>query len=134
MVKHLVVSLGFQALELVDGDLSVVNRDEVHKILILLNINIKLLDGGRVRIDLLLNARLRLKETLQSRLAKRHFLQLGLFVALFSLGFLLEDLLVGAPLHRIHHGLDVEHFTAEHHPRFLEWIAPLSNVFRDFVI
>ena len=111
-----------------------VNGDEIHKILILLNIDVKLLDGRGIRIDLLLNARLRLKETLQRGLSEGHFLQLSLFVALLGLAFLLQDFLVGAALHRVHHGLDVKHFSAEHHPGLLEWIAPLSNVFRDFVI
>ena len=40
LVEHLVVGRRLQTLELVDRDLSVVNRNEVHKILVLLNIDV----------------------------------------------------------------------------------------------
>ena len=40
LVEHLVVGCRLQTLELVDCDVSVVNRNEVHKILVLLDIDI----------------------------------------------------------------------------------------------
>ena len=44
LVKHLVVCLGLHALKLVNRDLPVVNRNEVYKILVLLDIHFELLN------------------------------------------------------------------------------------------
>lgn len=91
------------------------------------------MDRGAVRVDIFLDGRLRLEEALEGRLAERHLLQLGLLVALPGLCLSLVRFLVGATCHGAHHGLDVEHLAAKHHPGLLERIAPLANVFRDFI-
>ena len=41
--------------------------------------------------------------------------------------------MVLAALHSAHHGLDVEHLTAERHVGILERVAPLFNVFLDLL-
>ena len=51
-VKHLVVRSQLQALELVDSDLAVVNGHEIDEFLVLLNVDVKLLNGGRIRVDI----------------------------------------------------------------------------------
>merc|ERR1712051_922165 len=51
-VKHLVVRSHLQALELVDSDLAVVNGHEIDEFLVLLDVNVKLLNGGRIRVDI----------------------------------------------------------------------------------
>lgn len=47
-VKHLVVLGSLQALELVDRQLSVVDGDEVDEFLVVIDIDVHLLNGGRV--------------------------------------------------------------------------------------
>ena len=131
-VEHLVVRGGLQALKFVDGLLTVVNDNEVDELLVIVDIYVHLLDGGRVRVDILAHLRLGLEETLQSRLAQGHFLQLCLLVSLLGFGFGHEDLLVAAALHRIHHGLDVEQLVPQLHVGIFEWVPPFFNVFRDF--
>ena len=91
------------------------------------------MDRGAVRVDIVLDGRLRLEEALEGRLAECHLLQLSLLVALPGLCLSLVRFLVGATCHGAHHGLDVEHLAAKHHPGLLEWIAPLADVFRDFI-
>lgn len=102
-VEHLVVGLGLHALELVDSDLAVVNCDEVEQLAVLIDVNIELLDGGGVGIDVLLDGGLRLEETLHCCLAHRHLLKLRLLVALLALSLGLKGLLVLAALHGTHH-------------------------------
>lgn len=131
VVEHLVVGSGLQALKLVDGDLAVVNRDKVDELLVLVNVDIELLDGGRVGIDIFLDSRLGLEETLEGCLAQSHLLELRLLVALLRLSLLLEHLLVAAARHGVHHRLHVKQLTAQHQPRLLEWVAPFFNVFGD---
>ena len=46
IVEHLVVRAGLQTLKLVDDNLAVENRDEIDELFVLLNIHVKLLDGG----------------------------------------------------------------------------------------
>lgn len=58
IVEHLVVGLRLQALKLVDGELAVVDRDEVNQLLVVLDIHVQLLDGGRVRVDIFRDRRL----------------------------------------------------------------------------
>lgn len=132
-VDHLVVCVSLQALELVNGDLSVVDRDEVDELFVLLDVYLELLDGGRVRVDIFLDFRLGLEETFESCLAQGHLLKLGLLVALLALSLLHGDLLIGTALHAVHHGLKVEQLTSKGHPCLLEWIAPLLNVGRDLL-
>lgn len=108
-----------------------VNRDKVDELLVLVNVHIELLDGGRVRIDIFLDCRLGLEETLQGCLAEGHLLELGLLVALLRLRLLLKDLLVAAAGHGVHHGFHVEKLTAQHQPGLLEWVAPFFDVFGD---
>lgn len=81
-VEHLVVGVSLQALELVDGDLSVVDRDEVQQLLVLVDVDVELLDGRAVRVDIFLDRALRLEEALEGGLAHGHLLELGLLVAL----------------------------------------------------
>ena len=47
-VDHLVVRVRLQALELVNGDLSMVDRDEVDELFVLIGVHFELLDGGAV--------------------------------------------------------------------------------------
>ena len=84
-VKHLVVGIGLEALELVNADLSVVDRDEVHELFVLVNIDVELLDRGRVRVDIFLNGRLRHEETHQGGLSEGHLLKLRLLFSLLLL-------------------------------------------------
>jgi len=51
-VEHLVVRLRLQALELVNGDLAVVDRDKVDQLLVVVDVNVELLDGRRVRVNI----------------------------------------------------------------------------------
>ena len=130
-VEHLVVGGGLEALELVDGLLSVVNDNEVHQLLVIVDVDVHLLDRGRVRVDILADLRFRLEEALQGRLAQRHLLELGLLVSLLGLGLGHEHLLVATALHRVHHGLDVQQLVPQLHVCIFEWIPPLFNIFRD---
>ena len=110
VVQHLVVGGRLHALELFNADLAVVNRDEVDELLVLVDVDVKLLDRGRVCVDILLDGRLRLEEALEGRLSKSHLLELGLLLPLLLLGLRLQELLVGATTHGGHHGLQVQKF------------------------
>ena len=81
-VQHLVVGVSLEALELVDGDLSVVDRDEVEQLLVLVNIDVELLNGRAVGVDIFLDCALRLEEALEGGLAHGHLLKLGLLITL----------------------------------------------------
>lgn len=109
------------------------DRDEVDQFLELLNVHVELLDGCRVGVDIFLDGALGLEETLQSGLAQGHLLELSLLLTLNCLSLAAERFLFGAATQGVHHGLDVEHLTTEHHPRILEWIAPFFNVVRDLL-
>ena len=52
-VKHLVVRSQLQALELVDSDLAVVNGHEIDEFLVLFDVLVELLNGGRIGVDIL---------------------------------------------------------------------------------
>lgn len=54
-IKHLVVSLGLEALELVNRNMAVVNRDKVQQLAVLLDVDLELLDIGGVGINILLD-------------------------------------------------------------------------------
>ena len=77
--------MSLQALELIDGDLAMINRDEVNQLLVLFDVKFKLLDICRISVNIFLNSRLGLEETLESRLSERHLLELCFLVALFGL-------------------------------------------------
>ena len=51
-VKHLVVRGQFYALELVNGDLAVVNGHEIDEFLVLFDVLVELLNGGRIGVDI----------------------------------------------------------------------------------
>ena len=52
-VKHLVVRSQLYALELVNGDLAVVNGHEIDEFLVLFDVLVELLNGGRIGVDIL---------------------------------------------------------------------------------
>jgi len=130
-VEHPVVGLGLHSLELVDGDLAVVNGDEVKQLAVLVDIDIELLDRRGVGIDIFSDGRFRLEEALERRLAHSHLFELSLLIALPRLALRLKCLLVLTALHGSHHGLDVEHLTAKCHVCILEGVAPLLDVILD---
>ena len=132
-VQHLVVSLGLQFFELVDRDLSIVDRNEVHQFLVLVNIYVELLDCGRVRVDIFLDCAIRLEERLESRLSEGHLLKLSLLFTLLGFSLVLESLLLSASTKSVHHGLDIEHFSSKLHPGIFERIAPFFDVVGDLL-
>ena len=123
-VEHLLVLEQLGLLELVDGQLAVVDRDEVDQLSVVLNIHVHGLDVSLVVENIFLDSRLCLEETLESGLAKSHLVELLLLVAnlLLSLELLLDDSVTS--VHGVHHAAHIEQLTLDPDPRLPEWILP----------
>lgn len=130
-VEHLVVGGCLEALEFVNGDLSVVDRDKVDQLLVILDVDVQLLNGGSVGVDIFLDSGLGFEEALEGGLAQHHLLELLLLVALLALSLRRENFEVTATIDSLFHRLEVEQLTTEHHPGLLERIAPFFDVFGD---
>jgi len=55
-IEHFVVVARRQTIELGDRDLAVIDRDEVHELLVLVNIHVHLLDRSSVRVDIFVDS------------------------------------------------------------------------------
>ena len=123
-VEHLLVLEQLGLLELVDGQLAVVDRDEVDQLSVVLYIHVHGLDVGLVIENIFLDARLRLEEALEGSLAESHLVELLLLVTdlLLGLELLLDDAV--ASVHGVHHSADVEELTLDPDPCLSEGIPP----------
>jgi len=123
-VEHLLVLEQLGLLELVDGQLAVVDRDEVDQLSVVLHIHVHGLDIGLVIENIFLYSRLRLEEALEGSLTESHLVELLLLVTnlLLGLELLLDDCIAAA--HGVHHSTDVEELTLDPDPCLSEWISP----------
>ena len=123
-VEHLLVLEELGLLELVDGKLAVVDRDEVDQLSVVLHVHVHGLDVSLVVENIFLDARLGLEEALEGGLAQSHLVQLLLLVAdlLLGLELLLDDCVSAA--HGVHHSADVEELALDPDPCLSEGVSP----------
>lgn len=101
VVKHLHVLPDLVLSEPVNGQMALVNRDEVYQLAIVLNIVGELLNLRLISHDVLIDCTFCLEEALKSSLAERHLFEFSCFILLFGFHFLLQVLDFVASSHSI---------------------------------
>jgi len=123
-VKHLLVLEQFGFLELVNRQLTVVDRDEVDQFAVIFYIHVHGFDVGLIVKNIFFNGRLRFEETLESGLSESHLIKLLLLVTnlLLSLELLLNDTITA--IHGIHHSTYIKKLSLDPDPSFSERVLP----------
>lgn len=128
-VEHLLVlkKLGF--LELVNRQLTMVDRDEVDQLAVVFDVHVHLFDVGLIVQNIFFNSSLRFEETLESGLSESHLVKLFLLITnlFLSLELLLNDAIT--TIHCIHHSTYVEKFSLDPDPGLSEWVFPRLDGF-----
>jgi hypothetical protein len=134
LLKHTAVLLHLVSLEALNCYLPVVDRNEVHKLAEVLDVDVCLLNLRLKLENVLLFAGLCLEEALQGQVTDRDVFQLSLVFS--SLG-LLRDLFLHhelAAFNRINHTLDIKHFTLDPQSCFQERRFVSSDRIFDFLL
>lgn len=121
VLQHLSVLLHLLGLEPIDGQVAVVDSDEVDEAAVVLDVDVGGLDARLQVQDVLLLARLGLEEALQSGLAEGQLFELFLVVAslVFTSTLLFNNDFTA--LERINHALDIQHLSLDPQGSLSEW-------------